>query len=86
MSDDFGPDDPTLAPVLRTTDGTLLNVVKSLLEVSEIPFIVQGEAAVSLFPLGEAGAEVTGRTTGAIILVPGDRAEEAKALIETTPE
>jgi len=83
---DFGSDDPTLVPVLRTTDGTLLNVVKSLLEATEIPFVVQGEAAVRLFPLGEAGAEVTGRTTGAIILVPGDRAEEAKALIETPPE
>ena len=27
MSEKLGPDDPTLVPVLRTTDGTLLNVI-----------------------------------------------------------
>ena len=74
--------DPELVPVIRTTDSALLPVVKSVLEAAGIPYIVHGEAGVNLFPLGPAGSRVTGRATGAIVLVPEDRLEEARALLE----
>ena len=67
------PDD--LVAVARTTDAGLLAVEP-----------IQGEAGVSLFPVGEFGSRVTGRTTGAVLLVPRDREEEARALLEAPPD
>ena len=64
----------------------LLPVAKSVLEAAGVPHVVQGEAGVVLFPLGPAGEKVTHRVTGAIILVPRSRYEEAKALLETPTE
>lgn len=74
-----------LTTVLRTTDPGLLPVAKTVLEAAGIPFVVQGEAALSYFPLGPAAARATGRVTGASILVPSDRAEEARELLESSP-
>jgi len=75
-------DEEELVAVLQTTDPALLPVVRSMLEAAGIPFVVQGEAGVGLFPLGPAGARVTNRMTGTTILVPRSREEEALALIE----
>ena len=75
-----------LLPVLNTTDPMLLSLVKSVLEAADIPFIVQGEAGVNVFPLGAAGSRVTNRSTGTIVLVEEGRYEEAKALLETPAE
>ena len=68
---------------MRTTDGSLLVVVKSMLEACGVPFIVRGESALGFLPLGKAAARVTKRSLGATILVPPDRAEEARLLIST---
>jgi hypothetical protein len=78
--------DDEMVPVLKTTDPALLPVAKSVLEAAGVPHVVQGEAGVGLFPMGPAGEKVTNRVTGAIILVPRSRYEEAKALLETPPE
>jgi len=75
-----------LLPVLKTTDPMLLSMAKSVLEAADIPFVVQGEAGVSVFPLGPAGAHVTNRSTGTIVLVEESRFEEAKSLLETPAE
>ena len=75
-----------MVPVLKTTDPAFLPVAKSVLEAAGIPHVVQGEAGVGLFPLGPAGEKVTNRMTGASILVPRSRYEEAKALLETPSE
>jgi hypothetical protein len=75
-----------LVAVARTTDAGLLAVLRSVLEAAGVPFVVQGEAGVSLFPVGEFGSRVTGRTTGAVLLVPRDREEEARALLEAPPD
>ncbi len=75
-----------LVPVLKTTDPGLLPVARTVLDAAGIPYVVQGEAALSYFPLGPAAARATGRMTGASILVPRDRAEEARVLLETSPE
>ena len=83
MSDN---DEREMVEVLRTTDAGLLTVIRSVLDAADIPYIVQGEAGVNLFPLGEAGAQVTRRLTGTSLLVHPDQAEEALALIQTPPE
>jgi len=75
-----------LVEVLTTTDSGLLALIRSLLQSAAIPHVVQGEAAVHLFPLGAAGSQVTSRRVGASILVAARHADEARALIETPPE
>ena len=75
-------DDEELVPVMKTTDPALLSVLKTVLEAAGVPFVVQGEAAVGLFPMGPAGERVTNRMTGATILVPRSREEEARALLQ----
>ena len=75
-----------LLPVLKTTDPMALSMAKSVLEAAAIPFIVQGEAGVNVFPLGAAGTQVTDRSTGAVILVEEPLFEEAKTLLETAAE
>jgi hypothetical protein len=79
-------DEEKLIPVLKTTDPMLLSIARSVLEAAEVPFVVQGEAGVNVFPLGTAGSRVTNRSTGAILLVEEKRFEEAKALLETPAE
>ena len=75
-----------LLAVLKTTDPMTLSMVKSVLQAAAIPFIVQGEAGVNVFPLGAAGTRVTGRSTGAVILVEESRFEEARTLLDTPAE
>ena len=74
--------DEELVPVMKTTDPALLAVLKTVLEAAGVPFVVQGEAGVGLFPMGPAGEKVTNRMTGAAILVPRSREEEARALLQ----
>jgi len=75
-----------LVPVLRTTDPAFLPVAKSVLDAAGIPCVVHGGAGVELFPLGPAGTRVSGRLTGAVLLVPRSREEEARALLEAPGE
>ena len=74
--------------VLRTTDLSLLAIVKSALESAGIPFSVQGEEGLHQVPVGRFGVGFFRRALGAVIRVPKDRAEEAKAFLasfETDP-
>jgi len=75
--------DEEMVPLLRTTDPAFLPLAKSVLDAAGIPWVVQGGAGVDLFPLGGAGTRVSGRATGALLLVPRSREEEARALLET---
>jgi hypothetical protein len=75
-------EDDELVAVLRTSDSNLMPVVKSVLDAAGIPYIVQGDEAMGLLPLGPFGGGVFSRVLGASVLVPGDRAEEALALLE----
>jgi hypothetical protein len=68
--------------VLRTSDSNLMPVVKSVLDAAGIPYVVQGDEAMGLLPLGPFGGGVFSRVLGASILVPRDRAEEARELLE----
>jgi hypothetical protein len=77
-----GSDQASLVPVLRTSDKSLLLVVKTVLEAAGIPYAVQGEAAMRLFPLGAFGAGMFQPVLGAAILVAQERAQEARDLLE----
>jgi hypothetical protein len=76
-------EDAEMVAVLRTSDSNLMPVVKSVLDAAGIPYVVQGDEAMGLLPLGPFGGGVFSRVLGASILVPADRAEEALALLES---
>jgi hypothetical protein len=79
-------DESDLVPVFRTADAALLPLVKSVLEAAGIPYLVQGDQAMGLFPLGRFAVGVSKRSLGAIVHVPADRADEAKELLSTCAE
>ena len=76
-------EDDELVAVLRTSDNNLMPVVKSVLDAAGIPYLVQGDEAMGLLPLGPFGGGVFSRVLGASVLVPADRADEARALLES---
>ena len=81
-----GLDAQELVTVCRTSDSTLLPILKSLLDATDIPYVVQGEEALGLFPLGPLAVGILGgRPAAASILVPRERAEEAEQLLEVPP-
>lgn len=69
--------------VYRSADASLLPVIQSLLEASAIPVTIQGGETAGLFPFGPVGGGSDDRYLGAVILVPEDRADEAKELLTT---
>ena len=70
------------AQLLSTSDAAFLPIVKSLLESAGIPFIVQGEEALGLFPLGPLGSTLEAPGIGATVHVPKDRLQEAEEMLE----
>jgi hypothetical protein len=80
---DLVPAEQELVAVLNTSDAALLPVLKSVLDAAEIPYVVQGDQAMGLFPLGSFGGGLFRRVLGASILVPRDREEEARELLQS---
>jgi hypothetical protein len=72
--------------VFQTADSTLLPIVKSMLDGAGIPYIVQGDHALGLLPLGPFGTGVTRGLLGAIVLVPCEHAAAAKEILNALPE
>ena len=75
--------------VLETADVAVLPVIKSLLRAAEIPFIVQGDEAMGVLPVGKiglGGMTSKGHGLSAGILVSKDREQEARALLTELPE
>jgi len=84
---EFAEDDLVL--IRETADVAVLPVIKSLLRAAEIPFIVQGDEAMGVLPVGKIGlGGMTSRGHGlsAGILVSKDREEEARALLTELPD
>jgi hypothetical protein len=78
-----------LVTVLETGDVSLLPVVKSVLRAAGIPFFVQGDEAMGVLPvgrLGVGGISSGGHGLAAIVLVPGDREDEAREILTQLPE
>jgi hypothetical protein len=80
---DLLPAEQELVAVLNTSDSALLPVLKSVLDAAEIPYVVQGDQAMGLFPLGSFGGGLFRRVLGASILVPREREQEARELLES---
>ena len=70
-----------LVPIFDTSDPALLPVIKSLLMGAGIPYLVQGEEAMSMFPVGEIIGPFTKRGLAARILVKPEDVEAATELL-----
>ena len=77
----MGNEDGDLVPVFDTSDPALLLVIKSLLQGAEIPFLVQGEAAMSMLPIGQLIGPFAKRGLSARFLVKPADAEAASELL-----
>ena len=65
---------------MATKDLSLIPILQSILDEAEIPYEIRGDQNFSLQPAFDL---LTGRERKPIqILVPRDRADEAKALLE----
>jgi hypothetical protein len=73
--------DSELVAAFTTADSSLLPLVKSVLDSAGIPYLVQGDETLGLFPLGRFGVGVSKRTLGAIVRVPRARLEETRELL-----
>ncbi len=75
--------DADLVPVFETADVSLVPIVKSLLDSAGIPYVAQGEEALSVLPVGRWGAGISqsGRGLAATFRVEEGRAEEAAELL-----
>ncbi len=70
-----------LVTVFDTSDPALLPVIKSLLQGAGIPFLVQGEEAMSMLPVGEIVGPFTKRGLAARVMVKPEDAEAAAELL-----
>ena len=79
------PPPAELVPLIRTADAGLLPVIRATLDAAGIPYFVQGETASGLLPVTGSGL-FRQEAFGATILVPEDRLEEARELLQQTAE
>ena len=70
-----------LVPVFRTSDPIVLPLVRSLLDSAGVPYLVQGEEALGLFPLGPAGGRVARSAVGAVVHVAKGDADSVKEML-----
>ena len=75
-------DNSPLVRVFETADPAVLPLVKSLLEGSEIPFLIKGEETLGLFPARGVGLAVDPKARAAQVLVAEERADEVRALLQ----
>jgi len=70
-----------LVAVMRTADAGLLAVLKTVLAAAGIEFVVQGEGALGLLPLGPLATGLTRNLLEATLYVSSGQAEEARELL-----
>lgn len=73
-----------LVPIFDTADVSLLPVVKSVLSAAGIPFLVQGDEALGVLPIGRVGVggiSASGHGLAATIHVPRSWEEEARLVL-----
>lgn len=71
-----------LVTVLETWDPALLAVVKSVLQGSAIDYVVEGEEAMSLLPVGEMLGPFTRRGLAVRVKVRPEDAGAARELLD----
>jgi len=69
--------------VMETADPALLPVLRSALEGAGIPCTFEGEESVGIFPLGLNETHFAQSGIAARLLVPANRLEEARQLLDT---
>lgn len=79
----IGPEDD-LVDLVKTPDGALLMVIKSVLDSARIPYVVQGEEGLHAFPLTLAGGFFNTSAFCAVIRVRSRDFTDAKNLLELT--
>ena len=72
-----------LVEVYRTADPHLLAILKTVLDAAGIDYVVQGDGALGLLPLGPLPTGLHRNLWAATILVAADRAEEAWKLLRS---
>ena len=77
---------PTLDTVGFVTDRNLLPVMRSVLQAADIPFVVRNEYDQFASVFGAVMSKLGLKVTAPAILVPSDRVEEARTLLNTTAE
>lgn len=75
--------DARLVCIFTTADISLLAVVRSALTAAGIPFVVQGEGGLRLFPMGPFAIGFRRPVLGARILVPDVEADDARRFLES---
>jgi len=77
-----------LVAVFKTTDSIMLPVVKSLLDSAGIEYVSQGEEALGILPLGQAGSKVVRASWawGATILVAKEDEASVKEMLAALEE
>ena len=75
--------DRAFVPVFETADPALLPLVESLLDLADIPYMIQGREAQGMLPLGPAntGVSLSGKGLAATVHVDRERLAEAKELL-----
>jgi hypothetical protein len=71
-----------LEVVLTTSDGPTMVVAKSILDGADIPYITRGEEVLGIFPGLQIGSSEIQSGDIAGLLVPKDRAEEAREMLK----
>ena len=87
----LGPDEhaeggPTLDTVGFVTDRNLLPVMRSVLQAADIPFVVRNEFDQFASVFGAVMSKLGLKVTAPAILVPSDRVDEARTLLNTTAQ
>ena len=78
-------DEQPLVKVFETSEVDVIPVIKSLLQSAGIPFHVEGEAMMNLYPSDLLGP-IMGNPAGEVrFLVPEERAQEARQLLTAQP-
>ena len=75
-------DDSQLVTAFRTTDLALLAVVRLLLDSTDLPYEVQGEAGLHMLPIPGDGF-VRPNSLGATIRVHPENVDEVRELLST---
>ncbi len=61
-------------------------MIKSILDGAEIPYLIQGEEALSMLPVGQLGGPFARRGLGAAVMVPAEYADTAQELLRQTEQ
>jgi hypothetical protein len=75
---------PHYVEVLETADPALVPFLRPTLESAGIPFLIEGEEGLGLFPIGLGNTRFDSAGLAVRVLVPEERVAEARELLENS--